>query len=1334
MAKVFLSIECLNSTDFSDEKVKKLEVNNIPFESDNEKIYLISKSEVFVKSREYDKPYSRFCMQIADSTNSSIYMGEGSLEDEKLKILISVFGDPVEFNISLSTGGGDSESGCVSLNLNNGEYEWISDIESDNDEEFEDEIDDFDKSDEILKRINTQIHPLKNLDNSEEIVKVLVHVNSGLNYKARIEDDGLELNGVMEYNRGSLYYEIPAKKLYQLLSSKPFDQINSSDLLGIDYELHESKDGYLTINNINNLTLDDEDELVDLLKGSSYEIDEFSESSRYDLLDEKINDLFFRGEILDSSYEFNSLISLEFNDDQFGSYFIDLDYEDSLLKRAKKLKEKEEYDSAVLLFIEYLRINFSEQLIETNKNNLDNESLKDLIDVLTLLSDCYEELKEYDNAAIYFGKLIILEPNKDYNFAHLANCLNETEKYSEAEKSFREAVNLNSNNIWAYMNYGVCLTKQKKNSEAIQIFQEGIENNPTQPQNTTSLFWLHQLKAHIHYDQENWIEASKEYEKSIEICTQDVKTNPDLNNSLGLSYRRAAQSYYNLKKYESAINYYEKSQERDESFKDTYTYYYLGESFRFLQKYQDALNSFKECVKLDEDQVHAFSYSSMAYCALQTNDFKSSVEFSKNGVYDIWNLSNGGQAYYNLGDFDAAINNFNKVLELDANNKWAHHEKGKALFSLKKYEEADKCFSKVVELDSNYKWAYQERGKTKVELKKYSDAIDDFTKVIDLDPNYKWAYKEKGDLLFLMDKFELSKDVYLKAFEIDEDYCLKCSISINLAIIQHLNKNFEEADGLYKRCKQFYINKKNLVLYYNEILCSKKLNSALTSENELYEKGLKEVLIEALITRGKIEHYKPNGDFDELYSINDLSKAIEIDPSAYLAYFYRSKIYLNSHYDSYSFENGMNDLEACLKIERYVPALIKLSSLSNDESLKIDLITEAIKIDSKNSLAWQYYGDYLFKSEKYKEALESYIESNSIDSDGWILKRIADCYINLMDSKKAIDFLSRAIIDINWKDEWHYDLAQLYLKSNKIDLAKETIFNAIKIEGYEKYFDTLEVILKAKFHPENYPKLSKDFDNYFKKVNLSKYYSYDDKISEYEYLSSYEKTITADEETIFTVMNFFNDDTLNKIIENGNKITIQQLIDNPSINIPEEIINEYEKANEMEINFYYYLNIKKVVNENQTLIHKEHGELEGCFRLYTFNDVFRKHTSFNAEEAKTLINNENWEVSYSLDDYDSPRISYSSIDKPELLNIICNTDEDGEDYEEVEETVIIIHKGNEYDLNEFITPLNDLNFEELYNLKKSEVEGVLFKVEVNDGDSEIEYTKENIQSFDSIKF
>jgi len=54
-------------------------------------------------------------------------------------------------------------------------------------------------------------------------------------------------------------------------------------------------------------------------------------------------------------------------------------------------------------------------------------------------------------------------------------------------------------------------------------------------------------------------------------------------------------------------------------------------------------------------------------------------------------------------------------------------------------------------------------------------------------------------------------------------------------------------------------------------------------------------------------------------------------------------------------------------------------------------------------------------------------------------------------------------------------------------------------------------------------------------------------------------------------------------------------------------------------------------------------------------------------------------------------------------------------------------------MNGFVTPLNDLNFEELYNLQKSEVEGFLFKVEVLNGDDEIEYTKENIQKFNNIK-
>ena len=51
MAKVSLSIKSLNSTDFKEDKVQKLESNDIPFEINDGKIYLISRGTVDVQSR-----------------------------------------------------------------------------------------------------------------------------------------------------------------------------------------------------------------------------------------------------------------------------------------------------------------------------------------------------------------------------------------------------------------------------------------------------------------------------------------------------------------------------------------------------------------------------------------------------------------------------------------------------------------------------------------------------------------------------------------------------------------------------------------------------------------------------------------------------------------------------------------------------------------------------------------------------------------------------------------------------------------------------------------------------------------------------------------------------------------------------------------------------------------------------------------------------------------------------------------------------------------------------------------------------------------------------------
>ena len=187
MAKVSLSIKSLNSSDFNEDKVQKLESHDIPFEINDEKIYLISKGTVDVQSRTYNKPYSKFCMQIADSAKeASIGMGEGELDGEKLAILFQVFGWDLEFEIELSCGS-EYESGTLITDEDPDTYEmiWVFSVEDSShyEEENEEDEEEYELGESMQTVLSSELKDYleKKLDdcmavnagNSEDTVTVL---------------------------------------------------------------------------------------------------------------------------------------------------------------------------------------------------------------------------------------------------------------------------------------------------------------------------------------------------------------------------------------------------------------------------------------------------------------------------------------------------------------------------------------------------------------------------------------------------------------------------------------------------------------------------------------------------------------------------------------------------------------------------------------------------------------------------------------------------------------------------------------------------------------------------------------------------------------------------------------------------------------------------------------------------------------------------------------------------------------------------------------------------------------------------------------------------------
>ena len=123
--------------------------------------------------------------------------------------------------------------------------------------------------------------------------------------------------------------------------------------------------------------------------------------------------------------------------------------------------------------------------------------------------------------------------------------------------------------------------------------------------------------------------------------------------------------------------------------------------------------------------------------------------------------SEEGEAYNNKGlefaklqQYDKAIWNYNKALELDPSNEDALFFKGTILVILNKYEEAISYFDKIPYKGERYIVAQHFKGMALARLNKSEEAISYFDKVPDNCRNYVEAQYLKGMLLMKLNKSE----------------------------------------------------------------------------------------------------------------------------------------------------------------------------------------------------------------------------------------------------------------------------------------------------------------------------------------------------------------------------------------------------------------------------------------------------------------------------------------------------------------------------------------------------------------------------------------------------
>jgi tetratricopeptide (TPR) repeat protein len=213
-----------------------------------------------------------------------------------------------------------------------------------------------------------------------------------------------------------------------------------------------------------------------------------------------------------------------------------------------------------------------------------------------------------------------------------------------------------------------------------------------------------------------------------------------------------------------------------------------------------------------DSAVLAKQYLDSGKTYLDKNDFDSAIkEFTKVieiNPQDFRGYGARGTAYLGKNDLDSAIRDFTKVIEISPQEVKAYGARGIVYSEKKDFDLAIKDFTKALQITSQDAFLYYHRGVAYKNKKDLDSAIKDYSKAIENNPKYPEAYFDRGLAYIDKEDFDLAIKDYTKVIEInpqsDDAYN-------NRGLAYYAQEKYEQAIADFTKSLQF--NNTNIDAY-----------------------------------------------------------------------------------------------------------------------------------------------------------------------------------------------------------------------------------------------------------------------------------------------------------------------------------------------------------------------------------------------------------------------------------------------------------------------------------------------------------------------------------------
>lgn len=485
--------------------------------------------------------------------------------------------------------------------------------------------------------------------------------------------------------------------------------------------------------------------------------------------------------------------------------------------------------------------------------------------------------ENYEEAIKGFDKAIMLYPSAKFYEAR-GNTKSDSGFYQEAIQDYDKAIELISENVTAHYNRGNLKRKSGDYIGAIQDYDKALKLNPGH-----SSAYLNRGLAKA--EMLDYTGAIEDYSEAID------NLNPQ---EPWKYYYNRGNAKLDIKDYAGAIEDYTEAINLKDDFIDAYLNRGVAKADRLAPDYAGAIEDYNEVIALNSEDGRAYNNRGNAKKARgQDEDAKQDHA----AAYYYW-----GKADSNSGNYQAAINNFDKAIALVPNYVEVYHYRGDAYRLRGQKEDFQKAiadYDNVVALKPDYAdihVIYNNRGLAKAAINNYDEAIDDYTKAIGSKSNYAESHYNWGEVYRLRgQKDGFQKSVGNENFkEAEKNYNTAIQLrNFDFPAAYHKSGLVKEALGQTDAAKLDFA-----MAYYlwgNEAHKTKQYQKAIYNFN-LFLEAVSD-LPHAYDARGnaKMGLGKSKTDLGDLEdalqlykeAIEDYNEAIKLDPEE--AVYYRSR-------------------------------------------------------------------------------------------------------------------------------------------------------------------------------------------------------------------------------------------------------------------------------------------------------------------------------------------------------------------------------------------------------------------------------------------------------------